>query len=138
MKNFLSSLIMVLFLIPISAQEKFSLTSPDGSLVANIVVDKQLSYNIQFQGKEVLSSSPLSITTSEGVIWGNNPHLLSTSRKSVNQMVPSPFYRATELSDNYNQLVLRSDEHTSDLQSHSETSYAFCCSNIKVMCSLHI
>ena len=102
---------MVLYVIPISAQKNFSLTSPDGNLVANVDVDKQLSYNIQFQGKEVLSSSPLSITTTQGVIWGNNPQLLGTARKSVNQIIPSPFYRSAELNDNYNQLVLRFKNH---------------------------
>ena len=111
MKNLFLSLFVLLVSLPICAQKEFNLASPDGKLIANIDVDKQLSYNIQYKEKEVLSSSPLSITTTEGVIWGKNPHLLGTSRKSVNQMISSPFYRAAELNDNYNQLVLRFKNH---------------------------
>ena len=102
MKNLFLSLFVLLVSLPICAQKEFNLASPDGKLIANIDVDKQLSYNIQYKEKEVLSSSPLSITTTEGVIWGKNPHLLGTSRKSVNQMISSPFYRAAEFNDNYN------------------------------------
>lgn len=33
--------------------------------------------------------------------------LSGTSRKSVDRMIPSPFYRANELRDYYNELTLR-------------------------------
>ena len=88
------------------AQTKYELTSPDGKLKTNITAGKQLTYDIVFDGQQVVAASPISISLENGEVWGENDKPASAKRKSVNTMVASPFYRATELVDNYNELVL--------------------------------
>ena len=46
------------------------------------------------------------MTLTNGIVWGENPRLVSTKRNSVNAMVASPFYRRSEIRDNYNSLIL--------------------------------
>ena len=107
MKNFLLLLFSTILLFPLHGQKQFVLTSPNGQLSTQIDVDKQLTYSITFQDKQVLDSSPITINMNNGKIWNTLPPLAGTSRSSVNQIVPSPFYRATEVQDNYNQLTLK-------------------------------
>ena len=107
MKNFLLLLFSTILLFPLHGQKQFVLTSPNGQLSTQIDVDKQLTYSITFQDKQVLDSSSITINMNNGKIWNTLPPLAGTSRSSVNQIVPSPFYRATEVQDNYNQLTLK-------------------------------
>lgn len=88
------------------AQTKYELTSPDGKLKTHITAGKQLTYDIVFDGQQVTTASPISITLENGEVWGENDKPASAKRKSVNTKVASPFYRASELVDNYNELVL--------------------------------
>ena len=88
------------------AQTKYELTSPDGKLKTHIAAGKQLTYDIVFDGQQVTNASPISITLENGEVWGENDKPTSAKRKSVNTKVASPFYRASELADNYNELVL--------------------------------
>ena len=88
------------------AQTKYELTSPDGKLKTHITAGKQLTYDIVFDDQQVTNASPISITLENGEVWGENDKPTSAKRKSVNTKVASPFYRASELADNYNELVL--------------------------------
>ena len=47
------------------------------------------------------------MTLDNGEVWGEKAKLSGTSGKKVDQMIPSPFYRASELRDHYNELTLR-------------------------------
>ena len=44
------------------AQTKYELTSPDGKLKTNITAGKQLTYDIVFDGQQVVAASPISIS----------------------------------------------------------------------------
>ena len=90
----------------VQAQTKYELSSPDGKLKTNITAGKQLTYDIVFNGQQVTAAAPISIALENGEVWGENDKPTSVKRKSVNTKVASPFYRATELADNYNELVL--------------------------------
>ena len=106
MKIFKLFLIACLFTLTAQAQKKYELASPDGKLKTNITAGKQLTYDIVFNGQQVIAAAPISITLENGEVWGENDKPTSAKRKSVSEKVASPFYRAAEMEDNYNQLVL--------------------------------
>lgn len=97
----------VLSVFSVHAQKQFTLVSPDGMLKTTITTGEQLTYDIVRNGKQILASSPISMTLDNGVVWGEKTSLSGSSTKSVDRMIPSPFYRANELRDCYNELTLR-------------------------------
>ncbi|WP_289192964.1 glycoside hydrolase family 97 N-terminal domain-containing protein, partial [Bacteroides acidifaciens] len=93
--------------LTVQAQKQFTLNSPDGKLQTTITVGDKLTYEICCNGRQILAPSPISMTLNNGEVWGEKAKLSGTSGKKVDQMIPSPFYRASELRDHYNELTLR-------------------------------
>lgn len=89
------------------AQKVFKLNSPNDNLCVTITSGKQLAYDITCNGRQILAPSPISMTLDNGQVWGKNARLSGSKQKKVDQVVPSPFYRAKEIKDRYNELVLR-------------------------------
>ena len=91
----------------VQAQKRFTLGSPNGILQTTITIGDKLIYDIYCNGRQILAPSPISMTLDNGEVLGGEAKLTGTSRKKVDQMVSSPFYRASELRDYYNELILR-------------------------------
>lgn len=89
------------------AQKQLTLVSPDGNLKTTITVGDKLTYDITCNGRQILAASPIGMSLDNGEVWGEQAKLSGSARKSVDRMVPSPFYRASELRDHYNELTLR-------------------------------
>ena len=100
-------LLCVLCTLSLQAQKQFTLVSPDGNLKTTISIGDRLTYDITCNNRQILAPSPISMTLDNGNVWGEKAKLSGTSRKSVDEMIPSPFYRANELRDHYNELTLR-------------------------------
>ena len=107
MKKLTVLLMRVLCAFIAQAQKTFTLSSPDGKLQTTITTGDELTYDITCNGRQILAASPISMTLDNGEVWGEKAKLSGTSRKSVDRMIPSPFYRANELRDYYNELTLR-------------------------------
>ena len=107
MKKLTFLLLCVLCTLSLQAQKQFTLASPDGNLKTTITIGDRLTYDITCNGRQILTPSPISMTLDNGTVWGENAKLSGTSRKSVDEMIPSPFYRASELRNHYNGLTLR-------------------------------
>ena len=88
------------------AQKTYKLASPDGKLQTTINAGDRLTYDITLDGRQVLNASPLSMTLSNGEVWGDNDKPSKVSKRSVNEKVTSPFYRAAELADQFNEMTL--------------------------------
>ncbi len=86
----------------VCAGKHYNLVSPDGRLMTDISVGKELTYSVSLDGKTVIADSPLSMTLGDGTTWGDNGKVTSFSRKSVDTVIDSPFYRAEKMQDKYN------------------------------------
>ncbi len=95
-----------LFALEVHAQKTFDLVSPDGTLNTTVSISDKLTYDIRCNGNLILSPSSLSMTLDDGTVWGKQPRLLRVSRKTVDEKVPSPFYRQSEMRNHYNALTL--------------------------------
>ena len=107
MKTFKIFILCALCTLVAQAQKQYQLASPDGKLKTTITAGKQLTYNITFNGQQVLEDSPLAMTLDNGEVWGENDKPSKVSRKSVDQEIDAPFYRADELDDEYNEMTLQ-------------------------------
>lgn len=114
MKHPLSLLILWLCALPMCAAQpagggkQYTLSSPDGRIVTTVSTGEQLTYDIQLDGRTVLQPSRISMTLTDGTVWGGaKARVQSVRRGSNDQMVPSPFYRHAEVRDHYQSLTLR-------------------------------
>ena len=106
MKRHLTLFTVVITALAVNAATRFSLSSPDGKLTTDITTDAGLAYGIVYDGKTVLEPSPVALTLGDGTVVGNPCKVSGTSRRSVDGKVPSPFYRATEVPERYNELTI--------------------------------
>lgn len=99
------AMIPAMTLCGISAKE-YRVTSPDGQLSAIVETGGKLTYEVQLDGHTVISPSAIGMELSNGVKLGEKPKVSGVKRNSVDEMVPSPFYRAESIRDNYNELAM--------------------------------
>lgn len=106
MKQILFTLIGLVLALGTNAQKQFSATSPNGKIVTTITLGDKLNYSIAYDGETVLDHSPISLTLSNGEVWGEKPQLSQSSQKNIRQTIVSPFYRKDNIEDEYTLLTL--------------------------------
>lgn len=89
-----------------AAVAKYELTSPDGTVQVKVDVSPFLAYSVSLDGKTILEPSALSLTLSDGSVYGISSKLQKAVRSSVNRTLKAQAYRKAEVKENYNQLEL--------------------------------
>ncbi len=101
---------LVALLLPclnsVSAKQ-YQVESPSGKITANIDCGYEMTYSVSYDGKEILSESPISISLSDGTVWGKNAKVSKAMRESVENIVENPFGQSSHIIDSYNGLTLR-------------------------------
>ena len=87
------------------AKKSVTLSSPDGRVKAEINLTGQASYSVSLDGNTLIEPSAIAIETGNGKVVGANLKNPKVKRTSVSTAVESPFYRATSIPDNYNELT---------------------------------
>ncbi len=85
----------------------YKILSPDGRIQATVNTDGQMTLSVIHDGSQVLAPSPISIERTDGIKWGENARVQKATKSAVDAVVKSPFYRASEIKDHYNSLVLK-------------------------------
>lgn len=88
------------------ARKQLTAASPDGKIVTTITLGDKLNYSIAHDGETILQNSPISLTLSNGEVWGEKPQLSQSSQKNIRQIINSPFYRKDKIEDEYTLLTL--------------------------------
>lgn len=91
----------------VNAQKMFTLQSPDEKLKATVSVGDQVEYTVLYEGDLMLDKSALSMTLTNGTVWGKNAKLAGSSIKTVNEIIDAAIYKRKKITDNYNELTLR-------------------------------
>lgn len=89
------------------AARNYELTSPSGLLSATIGCDSILTWSVKAGGEEILSRSPLSMTLTDGRVWGADPKVAKVTKESVNRTIASPLTQSAEMDDVYNSLSIK-------------------------------
>lgn len=84
----------------------YKIISPDGQLQADVKVGSNLTYTVSHKDKKVLGDSPISMTLSNGAVWGKNPKVTKVSQKTIDTKIASPFYRADSIRENYTSTII--------------------------------
>ena len=105
-RNRLFVLVAVLIsTISSAAPRNFDIVSPDGTLKASIVVGDEITYSISKNGDEILAPSEISMKFSDGTSF-NADGYRKMLRQTVDNMLTSPLYRKSDISEKYNELAL--------------------------------
>jgi alpha-glucosidase len=108
MKNLiLTILIAILFHAGAVAQKRYSLKSPDGKLLTEITVGKQIEYAVAHNGDQLLLNSPISMQLANGTQLGVDARVAGVKQKSVTDEIKAVNYKKSVVSDRYNELEIR-------------------------------
>lgn len=120
MKRIFISALMLSILPFMSAEGKtYRLESFSRQLVAEIKVDKTISFSLCSSRQQVLGNSYISMQT-DNEIWGKNSKLLKVSKHETHNTIASPFYKKSEVKDDYRQLLLQFKEFSIEFRMYDD------------------
>ena len=106
MKKCIAALLL-LFMTNISyAQERFILNSPDKKTSITIKTGERSTWSIEHDGTSVLTTSEIGIQLSNGTFLGRNTGKVKSIREAYSGSFKTPFYRKSEILDEFNELRL--------------------------------
>ena len=92
MKSLRTSLIAATALLTINCgAASYRITSPSGAIAAEIINDGTLAWTVSHDGREVLSKSPISMTLTDGTVWGAGAKVSKVEKNSVSNTIATPF-----------------------------------------------
>ena len=83
----------------------FEVVSPDTKLTMKLTVDGGTSYELWHGAVQLISSSPIALNLSDGMIIGNGT-VKSTSTRSVDSVIDVVIGKNKTLQEAYNELVV--------------------------------
>ena len=108
MRRFLFIAATVLFAFGAQAAPKtYQLKSPDGRIEVTVEAGEGISYMMTCNGDVILEKSPAAMCLTDGTVFGGAQKVSKVSRRTVDQTIPTPVYRKSEVRDNYNELTLK-------------------------------
>ena len=100
--------LFIISLLSVSAlvnAAEYKVSSPDGKVEAKVVNNGNTTYSLSYDGQALIVDSPLSVTLSDGLVWGTSK-VRKASTKSVNEPIQATFYRKSVVENAYNELNL--------------------------------
>ena len=86
--------------------KNFSLLSPDGKVEVRSQVGQTVSWSLFVDGKEILAPSQLSMTLSDGTVWGEGSRFIKKFTRSVDKTEKALNYKKAEVRDCFNEMML--------------------------------
>ena len=103
MKRFYIFVLICALLSSCSAEGSYTLTSPDGKVVAEVNVGNGTTYSVAFDQKSILSPSAVAMRLEDGTMLGSG-RVRRVSQYSKSESITPQFYFKSTIEDNYNAL----------------------------------
>ena len=100
--------LFIISLLSVSAlvnAAEYKVASPDGKVEAKVVNGGNTTYSLSYNGQALIVDSPLSMTISDGSVWGESK-VKKAAKKSVDSPMNATFYRKNVVENSYNELNL--------------------------------
>ncbi len=116
------TLILPLLALPaIMTAEEWKVSSPDNRLTVTVNAEKATTYAVDFDGKRVISPSPVSMTFSNGKIAGKDMKVRNVKRDSRNDILkPVVRQKSAEIEDKYNSMELQADDYSLEFRVYDD------------------
>lgn len=104
----------------------YVVTSPDGMLRASVSVGSYISYTVALDSLVLLQPSRISMTLSDGVVFGKDDKVRKVSRDVVDQVLQAYVYKKSDVEDHYNEMTLKFKEFSLIFRAYDEgVAYRF-------------
>jgi len=100
-------ILICMFMISQTMAGEYLLSSPDGRMKVTIAVTGKITFSVQHENTSVVSNSPVSVTLSNGTVWGVNPRLKKAKPTSVKKEVTTLLYKKQTIPEVYNELAMQ-------------------------------
>lgn len=84
-----------------------SLQSPDGRLSISVSTGDGIFYTMSHDGTVLIENSPISMTLSDGTVYGGEARLQKAVKTSVDRTIDAAVYKKSAVEDKYNELTLK-------------------------------
>lgn len=98
-------LLLILTYSIVYAQDKEEITSPNGRIRLTIQTGDIITWQITHDNQSVIVTSPISLIHEDGTIWGGNSKIRKRTRKSIDNIITSPFYKNPKSGKNITNLL---------------------------------
>lgn len=90
----------------------YTIKSPDERIVVNVDTESNTTYSVEFDGKEVLAPSSISMTFDNGTVIGRNMRVKDVERSTQDVILtPVIYQKSDKIRDHYNEMVLNADNY---------------------------
>lgn len=90
----------------VNAQKVIDLKDPSGKVQVKVAVGENITYSVYHEGDVMIEPSPISMTLTDGTVFGKEPRLRKKSYQTGNQTIYPLIYKKKSIEDHYNQLTL--------------------------------
>lgn len=89
-----------------AAPKIFTVASPSGHITATVKTGTALTYSVAFDGTDIVSPSEISMTLTDGTVYGGNASPSRCKRISVDQDITTAVYKKASVKDAYNEMKI--------------------------------
>lgn len=89
-----------------NAQKGIELKDPSGKIQLNVMLGNTVTYSVSHGEDVIIETSPISMTLTDGTVFGKEPRLKKKKYRTENQMIYPPIYRKQSIKDHFNELTL--------------------------------
>ncbi len=99
---------LLLLAIPLwaNAQKILELKDPSGKVTVHVSIGNDITYSISHGEDVLIGVSPVSMTLTDGTVFGKAPRLKKTNRRTVNETIATPIYKRKSVVNHYNEMAL--------------------------------
>jgi len=105
-KTVLLAFVLSITITSVFAQRNITLASPDKKLEVTISIGDKISYQLSHESDLLIDKSALSMTFTNGNVWGINPRYRKSTTKSINEEIASPFSISKTVQNQCNELTI--------------------------------
>ena len=83
-----------------------SIASPDGTLKVKVVVADDIRWSVEQDGKTIIAPSQIAMQINDSEVWGAAPRLRKSVVGTIDERIPSPLYKKSEVENKCTTLTL--------------------------------
>lgn len=89
------------------SQKVYELSDLSGSVNVTVSVDEgNVAYSVSKDGEMMIRKSPVSMSISNGDVWGKDAKVKRVKRRSVDEDIFPPLYRKDKIENEYNEMTI--------------------------------
>ena len=105
-KSLILTLALCSFAIAQAKPTQKQITSPDGTLKVTVTVADDIRWSVEDDGKRIIAPSQIAMQIGQSEVWGVNPSLRKAPVGKIDEVIPSPLYKKSEVDNRCTTLTL--------------------------------